>query len=152
MTKRIFASLLFLLACATSTRAFAPHSSSSAIGNAADRRSSPLPPSSSSSPSTTSSSSPPPPTTCLSMGRQWNFNNGRSPWGLKKNAEIWNGRVAQMAFVIVLLQEAITGRGVIDAIRDGDALGYAFLGLAGVSTIGLTIWLAIKGDESDIIF
>jgi len=86
------------------------------------------------------------------MGRQWNFNNGRGPWGLKKNAEIWNGRVAQMAFVIVLLQEAITGKGVVDAVRDGDAFGYAFLGLAGISTVGLTIWLAIKGDESEIIF
>ena len=29
--------------------------------------------------------------------RQWNFNEGRSPWGLKKNAEIWNGRVAQVS-------------------------------------------------------
>jgi len=28
--------------------------------------------------------------------RQWNFNEGRSPWGLKKNAEIWNGRLAQV--------------------------------------------------------
>jgi hypothetical protein len=28
--------------------------------------------------------------------RQWNFNEGRSPWGLKKNAEIWNGRAAQV--------------------------------------------------------
>lgn len=28
--------------------------------------------------------------------RQWNFNEGRSPWGLKKNAEIWNGRIAQV--------------------------------------------------------
>ena len=91
-------------------------------------------------------------TTALSEGRQWNFNNGRSPWGLKKNAEIWNGRVAQMAFVIVLLQEAVTGKGVIAAINDGDLVGYAFLGLAVVSTLGLSIWLAIKGDESDIIF
>lgn len=84
--------------------------------------------------------------------RQWNFNQGRGPWGLKKNAEIWNGRVAQMAFVVVLLQELITGKGVIASISDGDAVGYAFLGLAGVSTLGLTIWLAIKGDESDIVF
>ena len=91
-------------------------------------------------------------TTALSEGRQWNFNNGRSPWGLKKNAEIWNGRVAQMAFVVVLLQEAVTGKGVIAAINDGDLVGYAFLGLAVVSTLGLSIWLAIKGDESDIIF
>ena len=28
--------------------------------------------------------------------RRWNFNEGRAPWGLKKNAEIWNGRVAQV--------------------------------------------------------
>jgi len=90
--------------------------------------------------------------TALSEGRQWNFNNGRSPWGLKKNAEIWNGRVAQMAFVVVLLQEAVTGKGVIAAINDGDLVGYAFLGLAVASTLGLSIWLAIKGDESDIIF
>jgi len=90
-------------------------------------------------------------TTALSE-RQWNFNGGRGPWGLKKNAEIWNGRVAQMAFVIVLLQEAITGKGVIAAIQDGDAVGYAFLGFAGISTLGLTLWLAIKGDESDIVF
>jgi len=91
-------------------------------------------------------------TTALSEGRQWNFNNGRSPWGLKKNAEIWNGRVAQMAFVVVLLQEAVTGKGVIAAINDGDLVGYAFLGLAVASTLGLSIWLAIKGDESDIVF
>lgn len=84
--------------------------------------------------------------------RQWNFNQGRGPWGLKKNAEIWNGRVAQVAFVVVLLQELITGKGVIASISDGDAVGYAFLGLAGVGTLGLTIWLAIKGDESDIVF
>jgi hypothetical protein len=28
--------------------------------------------------------------------RRWNFNEGQSPWGLKRNAEIWNGRVAQV--------------------------------------------------------
>ena len=71
---------------------------------------------------------------------------------MKKNAEIWNGRVAQMAFVIVLLQELITGKGAIASIQDGDALGLAFLGLAVVSTVGLTAFLAIKGDESDIVF
>ena len=32
----------------------------------------------------------------LSMGRRWNFNEGQSPWGLKVNAEIWNGRAAQV--------------------------------------------------------
>lgn len=34
-------------------------------------------------------------TTALSE-RQWNFNEGQGPWGLKKNAETWNGRVAQV--------------------------------------------------------
>lgn len=60
--------------------------------------------------------------------------------------------MAQMAFVIVLLQEAISGKGVVDSVRDGDAVGYVFLGVAGITTIGLTIWLAIQGDESEIIF
>lgn len=60
--------------------------------------------------------------------------------------------MAQMAFVIVLLQEAITGKGVIASVQDGDVLGYVFLGFAGVSTLALTAWLAIKGDESDIVF
>jgi hypothetical protein len=31
--------------------------------------------------------------------RRWNFNEGQSPWGLKRNAEIWNGRVAQVRAV-----------------------------------------------------
>lgn len=84
--------------------------------------------------------------------RQWNFNQGRGPWGLKRNAEVWNGRVAQIAFVVVLLQEAVTGKGCIQAIQDGDLVGYFFLGLAVVGTLGLTGWLAIKGDESDIEF
>lgn len=84
--------------------------------------------------------------------RQWNFNEGRGPWGMKKNAEIWNGRVAQMAFVVVLLQELITGKGVIASIQDGDAIGFAFLGFAVLSTVGLTGWLALKGDENSIKF
>jgi hypothetical protein len=38
----------------------------------------------------------PPRVTTQLNERIWNFNEGRSPWGLKKNAEIWNGRVAQV--------------------------------------------------------
>lgn len=71
---------------------------------------------------------------------------------MKKNAEIWNGRVAQMAFVVVLLQELITGKGVIASIQDGDAIGFVFLGFAVLSTLGLTGWLALKGDENSIKF
>ena len=32
----------------------------------------------------------------LLFERRWNFNEGQGPFGLKKNAEIWNGRVAQV--------------------------------------------------------
>jgi hypothetical protein len=32
--------------------------------------------------------------------RRWNFNEGQEPWGMKKNAEIWNGRVAQVVYII----------------------------------------------------
>ncbi|KAL7541316.1 hypothetical protein ACHAWF_006903 [Thalassiosira exigua] len=145
-----------LLLLAGSARAFAPPPSSldrvlappspghlpSATTASTPSSSSVLVPRSRSSPSSSSS-------TALSE-RQWNFNQGRGPWGLKKNAEIWNGRLAQMAFVIVLLQEAITGKGVVASVQDGDAIGIAFLALAGVSTVGLTAWLAIKGDENDI--
>jgi hypothetical protein len=36
-------------------------------------------------------------TTTTSLAeRKWNFNEGQAPWGLKKNAETWNGRVAQV--------------------------------------------------------
>jgi hypothetical protein len=41
-----------------------------------------------------------PAATALS-GRKWNFNEGQAPWGLKQNAEIWNGRVAQVRVVVV---------------------------------------------------
>lgn len=34
--------------------------------------------------------------------RRWNFNEGQSPWGLKKNAEIWNGRVAQVRQLLMV--------------------------------------------------
>ena len=83
--------------------------------------------------------------------RQWNFNNGRGPFGLKKNAEIWNGRAAQMGFTIVLLQELITGKGVIEGIQEGNIFNLAMLGIAGVSIVGLTAFLAVKGKDSDII-
>jgi hypothetical protein len=34
------------------------------------------------------------------LERRWNFNEGQGPFGLKKNAEIWNGRVAQVGSVL----------------------------------------------------
>ena len=89
-------------------------------------------------------------TTLLEMGRQWNFNDGRGPFGLKKNAEIWNGRVAQMCFVVVLLQELITGKGVIEGIQDGNVFNLAMAGLTAASIFGLTVFLAFKGKEDYI--
>ncbi|GAX24570.1 hypothetical protein FisN_4Hh089 [Fistulifera solaris] len=79
--------------------------------------------------------------------RRWNFNDGQSPWGMKKNAEIWNGRFAQMAFVIVFLQELVQGKGVFEGLAQGDPVNYAVLGMFGVSLVGLTAWLAIQGDD-----
>ena len=88
--------------------------------------------------------------TNLSMSRQWNFNEGRSPFGLKKNAEIWNGRVAQVGFTIVLLQELITGKGVVQGLQEGNFLNIAFLGVTVVSVVGLSAFLAIKGKDKFI--
>ena len=34
-------------------------------------------------------------------------------WGWTKSAETWNGRIAMLALVLILLLEATTGRGVI---------------------------------------
>jgi hypothetical protein len=84
--------------------------------------------------------------------RRWNFNEGRGPWGFKKNAEIWNGRAAQMGFTILLLQELITGKGVIAALNDGDMLSYVLLGVGGVTVLGLTAFLAAKGKDNSISY
>ncbi len=82
--------------------------------------------------------------------RQWNFNEGRGPFGLKKNAEIWNGRVAQMGFTVVLLQELVTGKGVIQSFQEGDALAYIMLGATALSVVGLSGFLAVKGKDKYI--
>jgi ferrochelatase len=34
-------------------------------------------------------------------------------WGWTKSAETWNGRIAMLALVLILLLEATTGRGVL---------------------------------------
>ena len=48
---------------------------------------------------------------------RWNLNVGRKPWGFALNAEVWNGRVAMMGFVWVVLQECITGKGAVTAFK-----------------------------------
>jgi len=37
---------------------------------------------------------------------------------MKENAEIWNGRFAQVAIIVIIIQEAVTGKGVIQGIQD----------------------------------
>merc|ERR1740124_1640867 len=90
-------------------------------------------------------------TTSLSMGRQWNFNEGRKPWGLKNNAEIWNGRVAQMGFIVVFLQELATGKGVVAGFQDGELISYIMAGLTVFSIVALTAWLAIEDRNKTFI-
>ncbi len=55
--------------------------------------------------------------------------------------------VTQMAFVIVFLQELVTGKGVVAGIQEGNGLNLALFGVAVLSTVGLTIWLAIQGSD-----
>ena len=123
------------------------------------------------------SSSLPSSATSTTLYRQWNFNNDSGPFGLKNNAEIWNGRVAQMAIVVIIIQELITGKGVVTGLQEGNWFNL-FCGLGTVvSVVGLTGtrmtwyfdgkdfweknwtnphmqiptgWLALKGDEDDI--
>lgn len=66
---------------------------------------------------------------------------------MKKNAEIWNGRMAQMSFVFVLLQELVTGKGVIQGIQEGDPVNIVCLVGTVVIYLGLTGFLAFKGDD-----
>merc|ERR1712232_1193613 len=85
------------------------------------------------------------------MARRWNFNEGRGPFGLKNNAEIWNGRAAQVGFTIVMLQELVTGKGVIAELQAGNVVNWVILGSTAFAMIGLTVFLAIKGEEEDDI-
>ena len=52
-----------------------------------------------------------------------------------------------MAFVWVFLQELVTGKGVVQGVQEGDIFFLANLGLFAVSVVGLTGFLALKGDD-----
>jgi hypothetical protein len=54
----------------------------------------------------------------------------------------------QMGFVFVLAQELIQGKGVIEGIQQGDPLNLACLGIALVSIVGMTGFLALKGADN----
>ena len=55
-----------------------------------------------------------------------------------------------MAFVIVFLQELIQGHGVLQGMADGDILNYFGFGVFAISLVGLTGWLALKGEDDYI--
>ena len=91
---RSFNVIVFLMALfASSTHAFTQLPN--AVGKAGSASVSSLNPTSF---SVTDMNSCPSESTTALMERRWNFNEARGPWGLKKNAEIWNGRVAQVRF------------------------------------------------------
>lgn len=52
-----------------------------------------------------------------------------------------------MAFVVVLLQELVQGKGVVQGVEEGDPFNLAMLGAFAVTVVGLTGWLALKGDD-----
>jgi len=57
-----------------------------------------------------------------------------------------------MGFTIVLLQELVTGKGAIQSFQDGDLFSYFLVGLGGITVLGLSVFLAFKGKEKDIVF
>ena len=52
-----------------------------------------------------------------------------------------------MAFVWIFLQELVTGKGVIQGINEGNNFFIANAGLFGLAVVGLTGFLALKGDN-----
>ena len=38
-------------------------------------------------------------------------------WGWSEQAELWNGRLAMLGFVIAISTELLTGAGVLDQLR-----------------------------------
>jgi hypothetical protein len=129
--RMLIAFFAVVVALASTTQAFAPTSGKAVTQQRSISRSSPVVGDSS---------------TQLSE-RRWNFNEGQSPWGMKANAETWNGRVAQVAFVWIFFQELITGKGVIKGIDEGNWFFLLNAGVFGIGVLGLTGWLAIKGED-----
>jgi hypothetical protein len=52
-----------------------------------------------------------------------------------------------MAFVVVVLQELIQGKGVCQGLQEGDPINIAIAGVFVVSIGALTAYLAFKGDD-----
>jgi hypothetical protein len=57
--------------------------------------------------------------------RRWNFNEGQEPWGMKKNAETWNGRVAQVLFMLGWEKKLAAGQNFLCASQSHNAFAYS---------------------------
>jgi hypothetical protein len=53
----------------------------------------------------------------------------------------------QMAFVVVFGQELIQGKGVVQGVSEGDPINLVAAGLVAVTVVGLTGFLALKGED-----
>lgn len=53
-----------------------------------------------------------------------------------------------MAFVAVIVQELVTGKGVVEGIQEGNAVNMACMVATVVSILGLTAVLALKGSDN----
>ena len=49
--------------------------------------------------------------------------------------------------MIVFVQELIQGKGVVQGVSEGDPINLATLGLVVVTTVALTGFLAVQGDD-----
>ena len=52
-----------------------------------------------------------------------------------------------MGFLLVFIQELVQGKGVIQGIQEGDPANIAGLAVTLVSVVGLTGFLALKGED-----
>lgn len=52
-----------------------------------------------------------------------------------------------MAFVEVVLQELIQGKGIVQGLQEGDPVNYICAGAFGVFLLGFTGFLALKGND-----
>ena len=99
LTSRFLAFLCLLVVSTFRADAFVPKTAVTGLGG-----------------STTTTAMAPKVSTSALMERRWNFNEGQGPWGLKKNAEIWNGRVSQVGFGlgITVYQTSVVSRCVTE--------------------------------------
>merc|ERR1719183_2169945 len=90
---------------------------------------------------------------------RWNDNGPlRSPFGLTGNAEIWNGRVAQLVFVVVLLEElTVFPEGVVTPLFSQPAsenvalLASYGIGLVGSVALGWLVWAKSAAGRSSAL-